>query len=70
MTDDQILAAAERIKARRRNDELWAAFLAKDEVMVRWDVPYSAGGQSFASVMVSREAIQSLVREKLGELSS
>jgi len=70
VTDDEILAAADRIRARRRNDARFEAFMAKDEVMVRWDLPNrSVPGESYASVMIPREAIQNLVRERMGELS-
>lgn len=70
MTDDEILAAADRIRARRRNDARFGAFMLKDEVMVRWDVPHKAGlSESYASVMVPRQAIQDLVRERMGDLS-
>jgi len=44
--------------------------MAKDEVMVRWDLPHrSVAGESYTSVMIPREAIQDLVRERMGELS-
>lgn len=70
MTDDEILAAAKRISARRRNDARFAAFMSKEQVMIRWDVPHKAGlNESSASVMVSREAVQDLVRASIGELS-
>lgn len=70
MTDDEILAAADRIRARRRNDARFGAFMEKDEVMVRWDLPHKAvPGESYTSVMVPREAVQELVRERMGELS-
>ncbi len=70
MTDDEILAAADSIRARRRNDARFNAFLEKDEVMVRWDLPNRAvAGESYASVMVPRKAIQDLVRSKMGDLT-
>jgi hypothetical protein len=70
MTDDEILAAADRIRARRRNDARFGAFMLKDEVMVRWEVPHKAGlNESYAAVMIPREAVQDLVRERIGALS-
>lgn len=57
MPDDEILRRAELIKARRRNEARLSAFRAKDTVMVRWDNPGAAFGESYTSVTLPRSAI-------------
>lgn len=70
VTDDEILKAADKIRARRRNDARFKAFMAADEVMVRWTLPNNAvAGESYTSVMIERAAIQDLVRAQMGELT-
>lgn len=71
MTDDEILKAADVTRARRRNDAWFKAFLARDKVMVRWNLPYNVvARESYTSVMIERAAIQELVRGQMGELSA
>ena len=61
MTDDEILAAAVRIKAKRLNKARLATFLTKNEVMIRWDNPGASFGEAYTSIIVPADEIQGLV---------
>jgi hypothetical protein len=69
MTDDEILAAADRIRATSQRCAL-RRLHAEGRGDGSWEVPHKAGlNESSASVMVPREAVQALVLERMGELS-
>jgi len=68
MTDDQILAAAERIKARRLNEKRLESFNTKEEVMIRWDNIGTQFGESYTSVGTMTDAVREIVTEHYKEL--
>lgn len=70
MTDDEILAAADSIRARRRKEAQLASFLLKDQVMIRWDNDHRSGaGESYTAVLVPASSVEALVRDALGVTS-
>lgn len=62
MTDDQILAAAERIKARRLNKARLDSFQTKATVTIRWDNIGAKFGESYSGIMVDRELVEAVVQ--------
>ena len=61
MTDDEILAAAKRINARRAAEEKLASLDTGRDLMIRWTRP-GVHSESNVSVPVSPAQIQHLVR--------
>lgn len=61
MTDEEILAEAARIKARRLNQARLASFEAKSTVTIRWDVPGSPFGESYCGIEVPASAVAAVV---------
>lgn len=69
MTEDEILAAADRIRARRRNEQRLQSFRDRETVMIRWDVPGSKFGEGYVGIVVPRdEAIAMIVEAHFAPL--
>ncbi len=69
MTDDQILAEAEKIMKKRLQAARLAGFFKKDTVMIRWDNPGAPFGESYSSVTVAAEDVADVVSKALGGVS-
>ena len=61
MTDDEILAAACKIKARRLDENRLKSFQEKDVVMIRWDNLGAKFGESYTSIAVPAKDVAALV---------
>jgi hypothetical protein len=61
MTDDEILAAAARIRARRLSQARLQSFRNREAVMIRWDVSGATFGESYVGITVPREAVAEVV---------
>ena len=61
MTDDEILAAAERIKARRLNEKRLDSFMDAKKVMIRWDIPGAPFGESYTGITVDGSEVIDVV---------
>lgn len=64
MNDDEILAAAERIKARRLQEKRYERFkqmVPSGYVWIRWDNPHTFG-ESYTGFMVPASAVEGAVR--------
>jgi hypothetical protein len=68
MTEDDILAAADSIRARRLNEKRLQSFVERETVMIRWDVPGAKFGESYVSVLVPRKAVDAVVRKHYAPL--
>lgn len=69
MTDDEIIAAAERIKRRWQNEKRLASLDANSGVMIRWDVPGAKPGEgTYTSVEVTADEVRDIVEAKLRPL--
>ncbi|MEL7299390.1 MAG: hypothetical protein AAFM92_03310 [Pseudomonadota bacterium] len=65
MTDEEILAAARRIRARRKDEARLASFGECRGLMIRWDVPGAPFGESYVSVEVTADEVRDVVEKKL-----
>lgn len=61
MTDDEVLAEAARIRARRLNQARLASFEAQSTVLIRWNVPGSPFGESYCGIEVPAAAVADVV---------
>ena len=69
MTDDEILLAAKRITARRRQQARLDALENGAGLMIRWDVLRSDNGlTSYTSVPVTADEVREIVRAKIQPL--
>ncbi len=71
MTEDEILKAADLIRARRRNEARLASFLDREEVTIRWDNDREAvkrGLGGFDGIIVPRSAIEHVVKDHFASL--
>jgi hypothetical protein len=67
MTDDEILAAADRIRARRRNADRLQSFKDTQQVMIRWDVPRAPFGESYVGISVNSALVAEIVEAHFKE---
>ena len=65
MTDDEILAAAERIKRRRLNEKRLASLPSARQVMIRWDNPGAPFHEAYTSIEVEPADVQDIVNRTL-----
>lgn len=68
MTDDEILAEAEHIKAKRLNQRRLDSFERKECVMIRWDNLYIKYGKSYTSIIVPAKSVRDVVHSHFGRL--
>lgn len=68
MTEDQILAEAQRITARRLNEKRLLSFHDRDTVTIRWDVPGAPFGESYTGIRVPRSMVEDVVAAHFGPL--
>lgn len=63
ISEDQILSMADKIKVRRKNKLRLESFYEAKRIMIRWDVPGSAFGESYVSIDVSSEEVSKIVED-------
>lgn len=68
MTDDEILAEAEHIKAKRLSQRRLDSFERKECVMIRWDNVGVNIGESYTGITVSAESVRDVVHSHFGRL--
>ena len=64
LTEDQICALADRIRIKRKFLAIYETFVAKDTVMIRWDIPNSSFkelGISYYGIQVPVAAVEEIV---------
>jgi hypothetical protein len=71
MTEDQIIAMADRIKAKRKVLAIKDTFLAKTTVTIRWDIPNvqaQAVGASYYGIEVPMMLVKEIVENHFDKL--
>ena len=68
MTDDQIIAAAARIKRRRLNEKRLASLSVCRGLMIRWDNPGAPFGEAYTSIEVATADVHEIVTQNLSAL--
>ena len=65
MTDDKILAAAERIKRRRLNEKRLASLSSARQGMIRWDNPGAPFHETYTAIEVEPADVRDIVNRTL-----